>query len=335
MTLPRTMSAIEIAEFGGPEVLRPVERPVPTPGPGEVLVRVAAAGVNRPDLAQRQGVYPPPPGASDIPGLEIAGEIVALGEGVTGPAPGDRVAALVTGGGYAEYCPAPVETLLPVPEDVPLAQAGALPETVFTVWHNLFERGGLKAGETALIHGGASGIGTTAIQMAKARGARVIVTAGSDEKCAACLKLGADHAIDYRTAVFEEAVQEITEGRGADVILDMVGGDYLNRNVRAAAVEGRIVQIAFMSGAEPTLALFPFVAKRITLTGSLLRSRPLPEKAAMAEAIRREVWQLVADGRLRPVMDATYPLAEAAAAHARLEAGGHVGKILLEVAARS
>ncbi len=326
-----TMRAIEIRGFGGPEVLVPAERPVPVPGPGEVLVRVAAAGVNRPDVAQRRGVYPPPPGASDIPGLEIAGEVVALGPGAARHRVGDRVTALVTGGGYAEFCAAHEALALPVPEGLSLTEAAALPETLFTVWHNVFERGRLTAGETLLIHGGSSGIGTTAIQLAHARGARVIATAGSDEKCAACRRLGAEQAVNYRTADFVAAVKTATGGRGADVILDMVGGSYLNRNLEAAAVEGRIVQIAVLEGGQPEIALFTLMRKRLTLTGSTLRPRPVADKAAMARAILAEVWPLVAAGRLRPPIDRVYPLAGAAEAHRRMESSAHIGKIVLEV----
>lgn len=326
--LPDTMTAIAIRAFGGPEELMPVEMPVPRPGPGELLVRVAAAGVNRPDVAQRQGVYPPPPGATEIPGLEIAGEVVATGEGATRFAPGDGVAALVIGGGYAQYCIAREDSTLPLP-GMDTTSAAALPETVFTVWFNVFQRAGLARGETLLIHGGASGIGTTAIMLAKARGARVIATAGSAHKCDACLALGADLAINYREEDFVEAVMVFTGGHGADVIADMVGGSYLDRNVAAAATEGRIAQIAFMEGAQPTLSLFPLVRKRVTLTGSLLRSREPEAKAAIARAVEAEVWPLVRSGAVKPLIDSTFPLAEAAAAHARMETGAHIGKIVL------
>lgn len=327
--LPTTMTGIRIRAFGGPEELVPAELPVPRPGAGELLVRVAAAGVNRPDVAQRKGIYPPPPGATDIPGLEIAGEVVAAGDGTSRFAPGARIAALVVGGGYAEYCLAREDACLPVPGGVDMVEAAALPETVFTVWFNVFERAGLKRGETLLVHGGSSGIGTTAIMLAKARGATVIATAGTADKCAACTELGADLAINYRERDFVEAVMDFTGGHGADVIADMVGGDYLNRNVAAAAVEGRIAQIAFMEGAEPTLALFPLVRKRVTLTGSLLRSREPEAKAAIARAVEAEVWPLVASGAVRPRIDATFPLRQAADAHARMEGGGHIGKIVL------
>jgi putative PIG3 family NAD(P)H quinone oxidoreductase len=331
MTHPTEMTAIRIDGAGGPEKLTPHRMAVPEPGPGQVLVRVEAAGVNRPDVAQRQGIYPVPPGASEIPGLEVAGTIAALGPGVTGPAEGDRVAALVAGGGYAEYCLAEVGCLLPVPEGVPMPLAGALPETLFTVVFNVLMRAGLKDGETLLVHGGASGIGTTAIQLAKARGSQVIVTAGSPEKCAACLELGADHAIDYRAERFEERVLELTGGRGADVIVDMIGGDYLNRNIACAAVEGRIAQIAFMQGHESVINLLPMLQKRVTLTGSMLRPQSLETKARIADTLRREAWPLVASGILAPPIDSSFPLAEAAEAHRRMESGAHVGKIVLRV----
>ena len=328
-TIPSTMTVIRIDGFGPPERLVARTEPVPEPGEGQVLIRVHAAGVNRPDVAQRQGVYPPPPGATEVPGLEVAGEVVAQGPGATRFRPGDRVAALVVGGGYADYCVADEGSTLPVPDGIGMAETAALPETVFTVWHNVFERAGLAAGETILIHGGSSGIGTTAIMMAAAFGATAIATAGSAEKCAACIGIGAAHAINYRETDFVAAVKEATGGRGADVVLDMVGGPYLNRNVDAAAVEGRIAQIAFLEGAEPALALFPLLRKRVTLTGSLLRSRPPQDKAAMARAIEEKVWPHVAAGRIRPVIDARFPLAEAASAHARMEGGSHIGKIVL------
>ncbi|MCC6006294.1 MAG: NAD(P)H-quinone oxidoreductase [Rhodobacteraceae bacterium] len=331
MTLPTDMTRIEISAPGGPDVLRPVQAPLPVPGPGEVLVRVRAAGVNRPDVAQRQGVYPPPPGASPIPGLEIAGEIAALGPDVTRWALGDAVCALTAGGGYAEYSSVDQGSVLPVPSGLSMIEAAALPETFFTVWHNVFERGRLAPGETLLVHGGSSGIGTTAIMMARALGARVLATAGSATKCAACEELGAS-AINYRETDFVEEVARLTEGAGADVILDMVGGDYLDRNIAALAEEGRIVQIAFLEGAAPRLTLFPLLRKRGWITGSLLRPRSLSDKAAMARAIEERVWPHVAEGRIRPVIDSTYPLAAAADAHARMEGGEHVGKIVLEVA---
>ncbi|WP_238119388.1 MULTISPECIES: NAD(P)H-quinone oxidoreductase [unclassified Xanthobacter] len=327
--LPATMTAIAITAPGGPEVLQPEQRPVPRPGPGEVLVKVEAAGVNRPDVMQRKGLYPPPPGASDIPGLEMAGTVVALGADTSRFKLGDRICALVSGGGYAQYCPAPEATALPVPEGLSAAEAAALPETVFTVWSNVFERGTLKAGEWLLVHGGASGIGTTAIQLAKAFGARVIVTVGSDEKCAACLALGADVAINYATTDFVPEVKSATGGKGANVILDIIGGPYIQKNYEAAAVDGRIVQIAFQKGSKAEVDFMRLMLKRLTHTGSTLRARPLAEKAALAAAVTAQVWPLVTAGKMRPVMDQAFPLAEAAAAHARMDASAHVGKIVL------
>ncbi|MFG1300851.1 NAD(P)H-quinone oxidoreductase [Xanthobacter sp. V3C-3] len=329
VSLPETMTAITISAPGGPEVLVPGVRPVPRPVPGELLVKVAAAGINRPDVMQRKGLYPPPPGASDIPGLEISGTVVAVGEGVTRFKTGDRVCALVTGGGYAEYCTTHESTALPVPEGLSDAEAAAMPETVFTVWSNIFDRGRLAAGETLLLHGGASGIGTTAIQLAKAFGARVIVTAGSDEKCEACLKLGADAAVNYRTKDFVAEVKSFTAGKGADVILDMVGGPYIQKNYEAAAQDGRIVQIAFQQGSKAEVDFMRVMLKRLTHTGSTLRSRPVAEKAAIAAAIVEKVFPLIAKGAYRPVMDETFPLAEASKAHARMDASAHVGKIVL------
>ena len=327
---PQTMTAIEIVKPGGPEVLRAATRPTPQPGPGEVLVKVAAAGVNRPDAMQRAGMYPPPPGASDIPGLEIAGEVVALGPGAQGVAVGDRVCALVTGGGYAEYCTAAAALCLPIPRGLSLTQAAGLPETFFTVWTNVFQRGRLAAGETILIHGGASGIGTTAIQLAKAFGARPFVTA-SAEKHEACRRLGAEVVIDYRTEDFVRRVKEATDGRGVDLILDMIGGDYCPRNLEALAVEGRCVQIAIQHGPKVEgFSLLPIMLKRLTLTGSTLRPRSVEEKAVIAAELRTKVWPLLESGAVAPVMDSTFPLRQAAEAHARLESGRHVGKIVLE-----
>jgi len=326
------MTAIEISEPGGPEVLKPVSRPVPTPGHGEVLVKVAAAGVNRPDVVQRLGLYPPPPGASDLPGLEIAGTVVDVGPGVTGLSEGDRVCALVAGGGYAEYCLADAPLVMPVPKGMSLEEAAALPETFFTVWTNVFDRARLKAGETFLIHGGTSGIGTTAIQLAHVFGARVFATAGSAEKCAACERLGAERAINYRDEDFVSIVQKLTEGRGVDVILDMVGGPYVERNIKALAMEGRLVNIAFLQGPKVEINLMPMMLKRLTLTGSTLRPRSLEEKSTIAEALRAKVWPLLDAGRVAPVMDSTFPLREAAAAHARMEEGAHIGKIVLKAA---
>jgi NADPH2:quinone reductase len=331
MTLPSTMTAIGISAPGGPDVLVPQTRPVPTPGADEILVKVAAAGVNRPDVMQRRGLYPPPAGAPDIPGLEIAGEVVACGKDVTRWKAGDQIAALVIGGGYAQYCLAVEGHALPIPAGVAAAEAAAMPETFFTVWHNVFERGGLTAGETLLVHGGSSGIGTTAIQLARNFGARVIVTAGSAEKCEACRKLGADLAIDYKTEDFVAAVKQATGGKGANVILDMVGGDYIERNYEAAAVEGRIVQIAFQASPKATVNFTRIMLKRLHHTGSTLRSRANADKTAIARAIETKIWPLVAAGKVRPVMDRTFPLAEAAAAHARMESSQHIGKIVLTI----
>ena len=325
------MKAIEIVEPGGPEKLRPCTRPVPQPGEGEVLVKVAAAGVNFPDVAQRRGNYPPPPGASDLPGLELAGAVVAQGPGVTGPAPGDEVCALVSGGGYAEYCAVPVPQCLPVPDGLDMVRAAALPETFFTVWTNLFDGGRMKAGETVLIHGGSGGIGTTAIQIARAFSARVFATARTAEKCAFCEELGAERAINYADEDFVAVVRELTEKRGVDLILDMVGGDYLARNVRALAVEGRLVQIAVREGAEATIPLGLLMVKRLVLTGSTLRPRTVAQKGAIAAALEREVWPLLAEGSVRPVIHATFALDAAAEAHALMESSAHIGKIVLTV----
>jgi putative PIG3 family NAD(P)H quinone oxidoreductase len=330
--LPETMKAVEIEAPGGPEVLRAVDRPVPRPGPGEVLIRVEAAGVNRPDVLQRQGKYAPPPGASDIPGLEVSGAIVTLGEGVSEWKVGDRVTALVAGGGYAEYCAAPAPQCLPIPKGLDAIGAAALPETCFTVWTNVFARGRLAAGETLLVHGGTSGIGTTAIQMARCFGARVFATAGSAAKCDACRHLGAEDAFDRTREDFVARVQEATGGRGADVILDMVGGDYLPRNLAALAPEGRLVQIALIGGATGTLSLQEVMQRRLTITGSTLRPRTVAEKGAIARALREHVWPHVEAGRLRPVIHATVPLAQAADAHRMMEGGEHIGKIVLTVA---
>ena len=329
--VPATMTAIAISKPGGPEVLVPEQRPVPRPSPGEVLLKVEAAGVNRPDVMQRRGLYPPPAGASDIPGLEIAGTVVALGEGASRFKIGDRLCALVSGGGYAEYCTAPEATCLPIPTGLSAPEAAALPETVFTVWSNVFERGGLKAGEWLLVHGGSSGIGTTAIQLAKAFGARVIVTAGSDEKCDACLKLGADVAVNYNTKDFVPEVKSATAGKGANVILDIIGGPYIQKNYEAAAVDGRIVQIAFQKGSKAEVDFMRVMLKRLTHTGSTLRSRPLSEKAALSAAVVEKVWPLVTAGTVRPVMDQGFPLKDAAAAHARMDSSAHIGKIVLTV----
>lgn len=331
MTIPSTMTAIAIRAPGGPDMLVPEQRPVPQPGEGEVLVKVAAAGVNRPDVMQRQGNYPPPKGATDIPGLEIAGEVAALGPGVTRWKVGDKLMALVVGGGYAEYCLAHESHCLPIPAGLPINQAAAVPETFFTVWHNIFQRGGLKAGETLLIHGGSSGIGTTAIQLAKQFGAHVIVTVGSEEKCEACRKLGADHAINYKTQDFVAVTKDATGGKGANVILDIVGGSYIERNYEAAAVEGRVVQIGFQGSTKATVDFRRIMLKRLTHTGSVLRSRPIADKAAIARGVEDHVLPLIAAGKVRPLMDSTFPLAQAAAAHARMEASAHIGKIVLTV----
>lgn len=325
---PSEMTVIEISESGGPEVLRPARRAVPEPGHGEVLIAVSAAGVNRPDVLQRQGGYPPPPGASDLPGLEVAGTIAGLGPGAARYAMGERVCALVSGGGYAEYCLAPEPQTLPIPEGLDDVQGAALPETFFTVWTNLFERARLKAGERLLVHGGSSGIGTTAIQVASALGVRVFTTAGSAEKCSACESLGAECAINYRDEDFETAVKDLT-GEGVDVVLDMVGGDYVQRNLNVLRPEGRLVQIAFLGGVKSQLNLMPLMLKRLTITGSTLRPQSIESKARIAVALEREVWPLLAAGAIKPVIDSTFPLVEAAKAHARMESGAHIGKIVL------
>ena len=326
------MTAIEISEPGGPGVLAPAEREVPEPGPGEVLVAVEAAGVNRPDVMQRQGLYPPPPGASDIPGLEIAGTVASLGDGVDTPAVGSRVCALVSGGGYAEYCAAPAPLCLPVPAGLDSVEAAALPETFFTVWTNVFDRARLAEGESLLVHGGSSGIGTTAIQLAKAFGATVYVTAGSKSKCDACLALGADAAINYRDEDFVERVGALTGGHGVDVVLDMVAGDYLARNLKCLAVEGRLVIIAVQHGPKvEQLNVLPIMLRRLTVTGSTLRPRSVEQKAVIAHALHANVWPLLAAGTVRPVVHARFPLADAAGAHRLMESSEHVGKIVLEV----
>ena len=326
--LPTTMTAIGIKAAGGPDMLVTEERPVPAPREGEILVKAAAAGVNRPDVMQRMGLYPPPPGAPDIPGLEIAGDVVALGPGVRRWKIGDRVMALVVGGGYAEYCVAHEGHALPM-AGLSMVEAAAVPETFFTVWHNTFERGGLKSGETLLIHGGSSGIGTAAIQLAKSFGARVITTAGSEEKCAACRNLGADVAINYRTEDFVAATKAATDDKGAEVIVDMVGGDYIARNYEAAAVEGRIVQIAFQGSPKATVDFRRIMLKRLHHTGSTLRSRSVADKAAIARAVEDNVLPLITAGKVKPVIYKTFPLTEAAAAHALMETSAHIGKIVL------
>ena len=323
------MIAIEISAFGGPEVLVPVERPRPVPQAGEVLIKVAAAGVNRPDASQRRGGYPPPPGASDIPGLEVAGTIVELGADAGAWRVGDSVCALVAGGGYAEYCTAPAPQCLAVPQGLDMVAAAAIPETFFTVWSNVFERGRLTAGESILVHGGSSGIGTTAIQLAHVLGARVLATAGSAEKCAACERLGATHAINYKTTDFVAAVKAATDGRGVDVVLDMVGGAYLPRNIEILALEGRLVQIALLGGASASFNMAPLLFKRLTITASTLRARSIAEKGVLAAAVKAHVWPLIESGAVRPVIHSTFPLRSAADAHRLLESSAHIGKIVL------
>jgi putative PIG3 family NAD(P)H quinone oxidoreductase len=329
--VPETMTAIEISTPGGPDVLKPRPMPTPKPAAGQILVKVAAAGVNRPDVMQRAGLYPPPPGHSPLPGLEVAGEIAAVGAGVTRWKIGDKVCALVNGGGYAEYCLAEEPVALPIPAGLDMVHAGAVPETFFTVWNNVFERGRLTAGEWFMVHGGTSGIGTTAIQLAKAFGAKVIATAGSPEKCKACLEIGADRAINYKTEDFVAAARAATGGKGVDVTLDMVAGDYTERNIAAAAEEGRIVQIAVLGGAEIKINIARVMMKRVTLTGSTLRPRTREAKAGFARALEAKVWPLLASGKVGVVMDSTFPLAKAADAHRRLESGAHVGKVVLVV----
>jgi NADPH2:quinone reductase len=325
------MRAIEISAPGGPEVLRVTQRPVPTPAANEVLIEVAAAGVNRPDVLQRKGGYPPPPGASDIPGLEVAGTIVAAGAGANTWKTGDRVCALVTGGGYAEYVAAPAPQCLPIPRGLTFVEAAGLPETFFTVWVNVFERAGLKASETLLIQGGSSGIGVTAIQMARAFGHRVFVTAGSAEKCTACEKLGASRAINYRTEDFVAVVKELTGGKGVDVILDMVGGDYVPRELACLADDGRLSLIAFLGGTRATIDMTDILRRRLTITGSTLRARSVEVKGAIAQSLKQKVWPLIEAGRIKPVIYRTFRLEEASAAHALMESSAHVGKIILEV----
>jgi len=332
MTHPATMRAVIADGGGGPEVLKLVERPVPQPGQGEILVRVHAGGINRPDVFQRLGNYPPPPGASDILGLEIAGEVVACGEGATDFAPGDRVMALVASGGYAEYAVVAQDNAIPVPQGLSMVEAGAIPETYFTVWTNMFDRGGLQPGETVLIHGGSSGIGTTAIQLAKAFGATVFVTAGSQEKCAACLKLGADRAINYRDEDFVAVAKEATDGKGVPLIIDMVGGDYIGRNYDAAAIEGRIVQIAFLKGGMAEVDFRRLMVKRLHHTGSTLRPRSVAQKAEIAHSLREKVVPLLAEGRCKPIIDSTFKLEDVSKAHARMDSSAHIGKIVLTMA---
>ncbi len=331
MAVPTEMTAIEITAPGGPEALQPARRPVPVPGPGEVLIEVHAAGINRPDVLQRMGKYEPPPGTTDIPGLEVSGVVAALGEGVSDHKVGDRVCALLAGGGYAEYVAAPAAQVLPVPGELSMVEAACVPETFFTVWSNVFDRGGLKEGETFLVHGGSSGIGTAAIPMAKAFGARVFTTAGSVEKCEACVRLGADRAINYKEEDFVEVIKAETGGKGVDVVLDMVGGDYIPRTVSIMAPEGRHVSIAFLQSPKISLNFFPVMLKRLTLTGSTLRARSIADKKAIADQLREKVWPLVASGKIAPVLFKTFPLAEAGAAHALMESSQHIGKIALIV----
>lgn len=330
-TLPAEMNAIAIDGKGGPDVLKAVTLPVPQPAPGHVLIRVAASGVNRPDVLQRKGLYPAPKGHSELPGLEVAGQVVALGNGVTRFKGGERVMALVNGGGYAEYCVADEGCVLAVPPGISINEAAAIPETFFTVWHNVFERGALRSGETFVVHGGTSGIGVTAIQLAKAFGARVFATAGSTEKCAACLALGADVAIDYTREDFAAVIKDKTDGKGADVILDMVGGDYIDRNIRSLADDGRLVNIAYQKGSTATVDFMRVMLKRLTITGSTLRVRTAAVKAGIAARVAAEALPLVAAGKVKIPVDSTYPLAEAAAAHTRMEASQHIGKIVLTV----
>ncbi|MDB5503650.1 MAG: NAD(P)H-quinone oxidoreductase [Tardiphaga sp.] len=328
--LPAQMTVIGISTPGGPEVLIPETRAVPKPGPGEILIKVAAAGVNRPDVAQRSGSYPPPPGASDLPGLEVAGEVVALGDGATKHKLGDKVMSLVAGGGYAQYCIAPDAQAMTVPDGFTMAEAGATAETLMTVWHNVFERGGLQPGETLLIHGGSSGIGTMAIQLAKAFGSKVIVTVGGQDKADACLKLGADHAINYKTEDFVARVKEIT-GHGVELIVDMVGGEYVDKNLDCAAIDGRIVQIAVLNGPKATINAAKIMVKRLHYTGSTLRPRSPADKAAMVKAIEANVLPLLNAGKVKPLMDSEFPLEDAAGAHRRMESSAHIGKIVLVV----
>jgi putative PIG3 family NAD(P)H quinone oxidoreductase len=329
MTIPQMMSAVEITRPGGPGVLIAGQRPVPSPDTGQVLIEVTAAGVNRPDCLQRQGLYPPPPGAGDIPGLEVAGTIIGTGQAEQRFAMGDKVMALVTGGGYGQYVVADEACVLPIPAGLSMIEAAAIPETFFTVWHNVFQRGGLVEGETLLLHGGSSGIGTTAIQLAKCFGARVIVTAGSVKKCEACVKLGAERAVNYREEDFVEAVREFSDGKGADVILDMVGGSYIERNYKAAAFDGRIVQIAFLGGADANVNYLQLMLKRLTHTGSTMRARSVEFKSTIAVELESQVWPLIEQAKVKPVIDRVYRLEKAADAHARMEKSEHIGKIVL------
>jgi putative PIG3 family NAD(P)H quinone oxidoreductase len=329
--LEKLMICIEISRPGDPDVLVPVERPAPVAGDGEVLIQVAAAGVNRPDVMQRRGKYPPPPGASDIPGLEVAGTIVAAGRDAGDHQVGDAVCALVSGGGYAQFCAAPAPQCLPAPAGMDLTAAAAIPETFFTVWTNVFERGRLQGGESILVHGGSSGIGTTAIQLARARGARVFATAGTVEKCQACERIGAERCVNYRDADFVAAVRDLTSGRGVDVVLDMVGAEYFARNLEVLAMEGRLVEIATLHGAKTELNIPTIMQRRLTITGSTLRARSVSEKGAIAAAVHKHVWPLLESGRVKPIVHATFPLARAAEAHRVMESGAHIGKLVLVV----
>ncbi len=331
MSLPTQMQYIDITEPGAPQVLQPGSMPLPTPGDGEVLIEVSAAGVNRPDVVQRQGTYPPPPGASPVPGLEVSGTVVAVSGQTHGLSKGDKVCALVNGGGYAQYVTAPAGQCLPIPGNLTMLEAAALPETVFTVWTNVFERGALQSGETFLVHGGTSGIGTIAIQLAAARGATVYATAGSAEKCQKCEDLGASKAVNYRQEDFVEVLKEETNGKGVDVILDMVAGDYVPRNLALAAKQGRVVIIATLRGGTAEISVAPFLMKGVRLTGSVLRPRTAEQKAALARAVRKNVWPLVEAGKVRPLIHSTFPLASAASAHELMESSQHIGKIMLEV----
>ncbi|MBG06738.1 MAG: NAD(P)H-quinone oxidoreductase [Rhodospirillaceae bacterium] len=331
MSLPETMTVVEISEYGGPEVLKPASRPVPEPASGEALIRVTAAGVNRPDAIQRAGNYPPPAGQSDLPGLEVSGEIVALGDGASGVSIGDTVCALTPGGGYAEYCIAPASHCLPVPDGISVTDAAGIPETSFTVWHNVFQRAYLQKGERFLVHGGSSGIGTTAIQLAKAFGAEVFTTAGSREKCDACEALGADLAINYKEEDWVAVLREKTEKQGVDVILDMVGGSYIQKNIDSLNWDGRLSIIAFLTGAKAELMLARFMVKRQTMTASTLRAQSDAAKAAIAAELREKVWPLFASGKVKPVIDSVLPLSEAAKAHERMESSTHIGKIILQI----
>jgi len=330
--IPQSMNYIQIEKYGDPEVLKLHSMPVPEPGPGEVLIKVVAAGVNRPDMMQRKGLYPPPPGATDVPGLEVSGTVVSVGQHVSVPPINSEVCALVTCGGYAEYCLAAASICLPVPENISLVNAAGIPETFFTVWTNVFKRGQLKAGESLLVHGGSSGIGTTAIQLGKAFGATVYTTAGTSEKCEFCNKLGADAAINYREQDFSEEIKRLTEGKGVNVILDMVGGPYFPKNIRLLADEGRLVQIALMQGSKAEVDFRSLLLKRVTLTGSTLRPRSVEEKTKIAQSLQKNVWPLLESGAIRPIIHQTFPLKQASEAHRLMESSAHIGKILLKPA---